>query len=377
VVKPLPFDFLDVAPMVVYLGAVMMKQCREITAGELARILGGTLEGDETAIVRGAGTLQEAQADQVSFLANSRYERHMNKTQAAAVIVTANYKGPGRNLIRCQDAYFAFRQAMVLFYGFRSHPLAGVDRAAHVDPTANLDAGVSVGPFAYIGPGAKIGLNTVIYPGVFVGPDVRIGCDCVLYPNAVIYDRCILGDRVVIHSCSVIGEDGFGYATHEGRHEKIPPAGWVEIGDDTEIGANCAIDRATLGATAIGAGSKFSNLVAIGHGTRVGKGCLFVAQSGVAGSTIIGDYCAFAGQSGASGHLRIGDHVRIGAQAGVHSDVTSDQEILGSPALPLARARRVYMTANQLPEMRNELKRLTQQIAELEARLEQLEGKGS
>ncbi len=352
-------------------------QLKDITVGSLAEELGGKLEGDASAIVRGAATLQDAGGDQVSFLANSRYERFMAQTKAAAVIVASDYQGAGANLIRCDNPYFAFRQAMVLLYGFRSHPLSGLDPAARIDPSARLAATVSVGAFACIGGDAEVGEGTIIYPGVFIGSKVRIGSGCILYPNCVVYEKCVLGDRVIIHACSVIGEDGFGYATYRGQHEKIPPAGWVEIGDDVEIGANCAIDRATLGATSVGAGAKFSNLVTIGHGAKIGKGCLFVAQSGVAGSTVIGDYCSFGGQSGASGHIHIGDRVRVGAQAGVHNDVDSDQDVLGSPAIPLARARRVLMTANQLPEMRNEAKRLAQQLEDLQARLDDLEGKAT
>ncbi len=298
--------------------------------GELAAKIGGTLTGDPKRIVRGAGGLAEAGPDEITFLANSRYERHMAATRAAAVLVAADYAGPGESLIRCQDPYFAFRQAMVLLYGFRKHPFTGIDPSARIDPTARIGENVAIAQYATVSSGVTIGAGTVIYPGVFIGPDSRLGRDCILYPNAVIYDMSVLGDRVTIHACTVIGEDGFGYATYKGRHEKIPTPGWVEIGDDVEIGACCAIDRATMGPTAIGAGTKFSNLVAIGHGTRVGKGCLFVAQSGIAGSTTIGDYCAFAGQSGVVGHITIGS----GVLAGI-AEVFS-QEFPGRSAMVMA-----------------------------------------
>lgn len=348
---------------------------KEISLSDLAERLGCVLEGDGRTILRGAGTLNEAREDQISFLANARYERFMEQTQAAAVIVATNYQGAGKNLLRCDDPYFAFRQAMVLLYGFRVHPFTGVDPSARVDRTARLGENVRIAAFAYVGPNAQIGDNAVLYPGVFVGPDCRIGAGCLLYPNAVLYDGSVLGDRVTIHACTVIGEDGFGYSTHAGQHEKIPQAGHVEIGDDVEIGANCSIDRATLGATKIGPGTKFSNLIAIGHGTKVGSHCLFVAQAGIAGSTTIGDYCVFAGQSGASGHIQIGDRVRVGAKSGVHNDIGPDQEVLGSPALPLAKARRVYMTMNQLPELRKEMKQMAQQIQALQKQVQALGGK--
>jgi len=340
----------------------------QITLGELAGELGGTLAGDPGSVVRGANTLADAGADEIAFLVNSRYERFMADTAAAAVIVAADYAGPGQRLLRCQDPYFAFRQAMVRLYGFRPHPFAGVDESARVDPSARLGADVAIGPFVTVAAGAAVGDRSVLYPGAYVGSGCRIGADCVLYPNVVLYDGTVLGDRVTVHACSVIGQDGFGYATHDGRHEKIPQVGWVEVGDDVEIGAACTIDRATMGATAIGAGTKFSNLVAIGHGTRVGRACLFVAQSGVAGSTTIGDGCSLAGQAGVVGHITIGSGVRVGAKAGVINDVQGGQEVFGQPAIPRSQARRVYSLLHQLPEMREQIRKLTADVQALRRR---------
>lgn len=346
-----------------------MPDTQAMTLGELARLIEGELTGPAERVVRGAAGLAEAGPEELSFLANARYEKHMPATQAAAVIVAADYRGPGASLIRCKDPYYGFRQAMVALYGFRRHEFQGISPLACVDPTASLAAGVAVAQFASVGPRASIGENTVIYPGACVGPDCRIGRDCVIYPNAVLYDGCVLGDRVAIHANTVLGEDGFGYATHAGRHEKIPQVGRVEIGDDVEIGACCAIDRAAVGATAIGAGTKFSNLIAIGHGTKVGRGCLFVAQAGVAGSATIGDYCVLAGQAGVNGHITLGKGVRVGAKSGVVGDVPDGQEVLGQPATPLAHARRVYMCLTQLPELRNQVKQLSAELEKLKARL--------
>ena len=340
-----------------------------MTLRELAQRIGGRLEGPAERMIRGANSLAEAGEEEVAFLAHGRYKRFMATTSAGAVIVAEDYQGPGQSLIRCKDPYFAFRQAMVELYGFREHPFEGVDPAARIDPTARLGQGVCVGQFVSIGPGAEIGDRTVLYPGVYVGASVRIGADCILYPNVVLYEGTVLGDRVTVHACSVIGQDGFGYATHAGVHEKIPQSGWVEVADDVEIGSCCTIDRATLGVTVIGAGTKFSNLVAIGHGTRVGRGCLFVAQSGIAGSTNIGDYCSFAGQSGVVGHINIGNQVRVGAKAGVINDVEDGQEVFGQPAMPRSRARRVYSVLAQLPDLRRQVKELRARLAKLEARL--------
>ncbi len=351
----------------------------EMTTSELARRLGGQLAGDGGRIIRGVSSLESAAGDQVAFLANARYEKFMGATSAGAVIVTADYThkdgdAAGPALIRCSDPYFAFRQAMVEFYGFRRHPFDGVDPRACVDPTATIEPGAKVSPFVTVGPACRIGAGSVLYAGVYVGKGAVVGRDCILYPNVTLYDGTILHDRVTIHAGSSIGHDGFGYATHKGdggvlRHEKIPQAGYVEIEDDVEIGACCAIDRATIGATVIGAGTKFSNLVAIGHGTHLGKHCLLVAQSGLAGSVHAGNYCVFAGQAGVVGHIKIGDGVKVGAQSGVTNDVPAGQEVLGSPAMPLAQMRRVMASFAAVPEMRSAIRKIIKEITQVKKHL--------
>ena len=347
----------------------------ETTLSELARLLEGQLDGgDGGAIIRGVAPIEAAGADQVTFLTNARYERHAETTQAAALIVARQYAGPGRSLIRCQDPYYAFRQAMVFFAGFRQPEFDGIDARANIHPTAKLAAGVRVGAFATIGPGCVIGDNTVLYPGAYVGPRCRIGGGCVIYPNVTLYDGTILHDRVTIHAGSSIGHDGFGYATHKGgdgvaRHEKIPQSGWVELESDVEIGAGCAIDRATLGATIIGAGTKFYNLVAIGHGTQMGRHCLMVAQAGIAGSVMVGNYCVFGGQAGVVGHIRLADGVRVAAQSGVTNDVPAGTEVAGSPAIPLADARRAMIGATQLPQLRAAVRKMEREVNALKTKL--------
>lgn len=349
----------------------------EMTLAKLTAELGGRLDGDGSRIIRGAASLQAAGVDQVSFLANSRYEKHMGSTTAAAVVVAKDYAGPRSEnvgLIRCEDPYFAFRQTMVMFYGFREPHFDGVDQRAAIDPTVKLAPDVRVGSFASISQGCRIGEGAVIYPGVYIGPNCHVGCDCTIYPNVTLYPGTILHDRVTIHAGSSIGHDGFGYATHKGQdgavtHDKIPQIGWVEIGSDVEIGACCTIDRATMGATVIGSGTKFSNLIAIGHGTQMGKHCLVVAQAGIAGSVTVGDYCVFAGQCGIVGHISIGDGARIGAKAGVINDVEPGQEVLGSPALPRTEAKRAWIGAAQIPQLRQTVRNLVEQMRTLQKKL--------
>ena len=335
----------------------------EMTLGQLAARIGVRLDdGGGDVVIHGVAPLETAGADEVAFLANDKYRRFMGRTQAAAVIVADDYDGPGERLIRCDDPYFAFREAMVTMVGFGRPAFEGIDARAAIHPEASVAANVRIGPFVTIERGAAIGEGATLYPGVYIGENAKVGRDCILHPNVAVYDHSILHDRVTVHAGSSIGQDGFGYATHDGRHEKIPAAGWAELEDDVEIGACCSIDRATMGVTRIGAGTKFSNNITIGHGAHLGKHCLLVAQSGIAGSTTVGDYSVFAAQSGAVGHITIGKGARIGAQSGVVGDVKPGEEVLGSPHFPLARARRIYATFSKLPEMRTAIKKLTRQV---------------
>ena len=349
----------------------------DMTLAELAKTIGGELTGDGARVIRGLAGLDCAGAEEVTFLANAKYERYMKDSRAAAVIVGADYAGPGESLIRCGDPYFAFCQAMVAFYGFRRPHFDGIDPRASIDSSAELGQGVRVGPFAVVCPGVTIGPGTTIYPHVYVGPNCRVGSNCTLFPSVTLYDGTVLGDRVRIHAGTSIGQDGFGYATHAGKHHKIPEAGNVILEDDVEIGACCAIERATMGSTIIGAGTKFADLIGIGHGTTMGRHCLMVSQSGIAGSTHVGNYCVFAAQCGVVGHIRLGDGVQVGAQAGVINDVQAGLQVLGSPAIPLADARRSAVLGSRLPQMRSAIRRLTKEVTDLKRRLTGKAGEGA
>ncbi len=337
----------------------------EMKLSELLARTGGTYEGPGDPIIRGVATLQDAQADQVSFLANEKYLDQVEGSGAAAVFVGQEYAGPREAVVRCEDPYFAVRNAVVELHGFRQPEFAGIDDRAAIHPSASLGENVAVGPFVTVGPEVTIGDGCVLYPGAYVGPGCSLGEGCILYANVTLYDGTILGDRVTVHAGSSIGNDGFGYATHGGAHHKIPQVGWVELQDDVEIGACCAIDRGTMGPTVIGAGTKFSNLIAIGHGTTTGKGCLMVAQVGLAGSVSVGDYCVFAGQAGVAGHLSIGDGAQIGAQAGVTNDVPAGTKVWGTPAMPLTHAKRSFGSVARLPEMRKRIRAMEKELAAL------------
>jgi UDP-3-O-[3-hydroxymyristoyl] glucosamine N-acyltransferase len=324
-----------------------------LTLQELAAEIGAELVGaDPTLQISAANTLEDAGPGEVSFLSNGKYLRLLDTTKASAVIVAPGVNTNRVALLRAPNPYYAFAKAVVALHGYRRHPHEGIHPAAHVDPTAS------------------VGEGTVVYPGVYVGPRARVGRDCILYPNVVVYDDCVLGDRVILHANCSIGHDGFGHATHKGPegfavHYKIPQAGNVVIEDDVEMGAGCAVDRATLGSTVIGKGTKFSDLISVGHGARIGPHGLVVGMVGIAGSTKIGHHVTLAGQVGVAGHLEIGNHVTVGAQSGVMNDVADRTTLMGSPAMPAPHARRVYTLFSQLPELLERIKKLEQQVEEL------------
>lgn len=314
---------------------------------ELAAAIEAELTGDPEAAVHSASTLEDAGPGQVSFLSNPKYARQLETTKATAVIVAPSIAAAGLSLLRAKDPYYAFARTVELLHGHRTHPQAGISPGAHVDPSA------------------MIGQNTVIYPGVYVGARSKIGRDCILYPNVVVYDSCEIGDRVIIHANATIGSDGYGYATHGGVHHKIPQVGNVVIEDDVEIGPNTAIDRAALGSTIIGAGSKLGGLITIGHNAKLGPHALIVAQCGISGSVTIGHHATMAGQVGIAGHLKIGDNVTVGAQAGIVNNVPDQSTLLGSPAMPISHARRVAAVFVQLPELNQRVRHLEQLVEEL------------
>lgn len=345
-----------------------------LTLEELASAIGASLRGDGKARVESCAPIDEAGPRQLSFLANRKYLSHLKTTRAAAVIIGARdvAEAPAHlPLLVADDPYFAFRNAMVQLHSWRVQPAPGISPQAFVDATAVVGELCAIRPFAYIAPHARIGRRCVIYPGCYVGKGATLGDDCVLYPNVVIYDRCVLGDRVTLHAGTVIGQDGFGYATHpdergEPVHHKIPQAGQVIIEDDVELGANCAVDRATIGVTRIGRGTKTSDSVTIGHGSDVGPHNLLVAQVGIAGSVTTGKYVTMGGQVGVAGHLRIGDRVQIAAKAGVMHDLDAGKTYGGEPAVELSDAKRQILALARLPDLLATLRKLQRRVEALE-----------
>jgi UDP-3-O-[3-hydroxymyristoyl] glucosamine N-acyltransferase len=360
---------------------------------DLAQAIGAELDGDPSADVSACATLDEAIPGQVTFLASPKYADRIGSTRATAIVVAPGTPRPdsGVSLLKAKDPYFAFRNAVVALHGFRQHPTweaaAGStkpesripkqteENPKSKTPSSHLTSDIThltslISPLSAIHPSAEIGEGTVIYPFVFVGPNVKIGRDCILYPSVTVYDGCILGDRVILHAGTSVGHDGFGYATHAlpgqpPAHHKIPQSGIAILEDDVELGANCSVDRATVGATTIGRGTKFSNNVVIGHGAKIGPHNLFVGQVGIAGSVTTGAYVVMGGQVGVAGHLKIGNQVQLAAQTGVIADIPDKSIEMGTPSMPIMQARRVWSHTTNLDELVKRIRELEKKVAEL------------
>jgi UDP-3-O-[3-hydroxymyristoyl] glucosamine N-acyltransferase len=318
-----------------------------VSIGEIVDFVGGEFGGNRDQKIASVAPLAAAEAGQLSFLSNRKYAAELAATKADVILVPKNVEGADPRWIRVDDPYFAIAKIMTRWFSNRPLP-KGISPKAVVADSAKLGEKVALGHFATIGENVVIGNNVTIFQGVSIEDGSTIGDDCIIYPNVVIYDGSRIGNRCIIHSGVVVGSDGYGFATHAGKHHKIPQIGIVRIEDDVEIGAGTTIDRAALGETVIGEGTKIDNLVQIGHNVKVGKHCLLVSQVGIAGSTELGDYVAVAGQSGFSGHLKIGHRVQVAAKSAVLADVPDDTKVMGSPAVPFTEFARRHAALKKL-----------------------------
>jgi UDP-3-O-[3-hydroxymyristoyl] glucosamine N-acyltransferase len=317
------------------------------TLGRLADALGASLHGDAGRVVSGVAPLDAAGPDQVSFLTERKYLAQAQVSRAGALLVGRDVTGLAGSLLRVDRPQQAL---IVLLELFHPEPIAepGVHPTACVAGDARVDRSASVGPLAVVEAEAVIGPHTRVGALCFVGRRAVVGEDVRLHPHVVVREDVRIGNRVIVHPGAVLGADGFGYAFDGAAHRKIPQVGGLRIEDDVEIGANTAIDRATLGETVVRRGTKIDNLVQIGHNVRVGRHCLLVSQVGIAGSTVLGDYVVVAGQSGFAGHLTIGDRVQVAAKSAVLDDVEAGQKVMGVPAVPFREFARREATIRRL-----------------------------
>lgn len=316
----------------------------EFTTGQIAELLGGTIEGSSDVKITSLSKIEEGVPGSISFLANPAYTHYIYDTKASLVIVNKDFRPAApisATLIRVDSAEKAFARLLEMYNQVKLNK-AGVSKLAYISEKATIGEGIYAGEFAVVSDGAKIGNNVKIYPQVYVGDNVVVGDNTTLYAGVKLYSDTVVGKDCIIHSGTVIGSDGFRFATQD--NTKVPQIGNVIIEDDVEIGANCAIDRATLGATILRKGVKFDNLVHIAHNVEVGERSYLAAANVVAGSTRIGKGCMFSGQVGIVGHLNIADNTIITAQSGISKSITKPGEVyMGSPAFDANKYRKAFI----------------------------------
>jgi len=338
----------------------------ELTVGEIVDLVEGRFSGDRQKRIEGVKALAEAGPDDLSFLSKPKYETQLETTRAGAILVSEKIEGSSDRWIRVPNPYLAFSAVMRRWFSVIPVPF-GISEDASIAASAVLGTGVGIGPFVTIGERVEIGDSVKILAGSVIGDDSKIGPGTLIYPNVTLYHESVIGRDCIVHAGAVIGSDGYGFATEGGKHHKIPQIGTVRIGDEVEVGAGTTIDRAVLGETVIGDGTKIDNLVQIGHNVRIGRHCLIVAQVGIAGSTEIGDGCVFGGQAGAAGHLKIGAGVQVAASSAVMKDFDGPATIGGVPARPLREHLRLEAAARKLPELLERVRHLESVIKEIEA----------
>jgi UDP-3-O-[3-hydroxymyristoyl] glucosamine N-acyltransferase len=331
--------------------------------GELATRLGAELRGDAELEVTGVKGIEEAGPTEVTFVANPRYAGLARKTRAAAVLVEPGFQEISAATLRIQNPYLAFSRALALFYQPPVYS-PGIHPTAVIHPSAEIGEDAHIGAYVVVGPQVRLGAHATLLPHVVLYPGVQVGQHLFAHAHSVVRENCILGDHVTLENGAIVGSDGFGFAKNDQGHwEKIPQSGPVRLGNRVDVQANACIDRATVGVTEIGEGSKIDNLVQVGHGSRVGENTLICAQTGLAGSSVIGNNVILAGQTGIAGHLTVGDGVVLTAQSAVSHDVPPGKVISGSPGFDNRVWLRAVTIFQRLPELLKRLDRVEKSLA--------------
>jgi UDP-3-O-[3-hydroxymyristoyl] glucosamine N-acyltransferase len=340
-----------------------------LALSDVAGLVQGTLVGAGDTPIHGAATLACARPGEITLADNARLAPNLARSQATAVIVGPGFEPAGLPYIVVGDVHAAFAKVVQHFRPRRAIRPINISPAAQIATTAQLSEGVQIHPLATIADEVQIGPRTIIHSGVRLLEGCKIGADVTIFPNAVLYENTIVGDRVIIHAAAVLGAYGFGYTQVGGKHKLSHQLGYVEIGDDVEIGAATTIDRGTYGPTIVGEGTKLDDQVMIGHNCRVGRHNLICSQAGMAGSATSGDYVVIAGQVGVRDHVHVGDGAMLGAQSGIMNEVPPGRRVLGSPAIDEKEQYQVWATMYKLPAMRKKLHELERQVEELTRRL--------
>jgi UDP-3-O-[3-hydroxymyristoyl] glucosamine N-acyltransferase len=338
----------------------------EFTAAAIAGFLKGTVEGNPELKVNNVAKIEEGFPGALSFLANPKYEPYIYTTRSSVVLVNRSFVPASKveaTLIRVENAYEAFASLLKLVDQARPRK-KGVHPTAVIEPTATIGDDTYIGAFVYIGDNCSVGPGCSVYPHVYIGDNTTVARGCILYAGVKIYHNCIIGKECTIHAGSVIGSDGFGFAPQsDTEFMKIPQIGNVILEDHVEIGANVAIDRATMGSTIIRRGVKLDNLIQIGHNVEVGENTVIAGQSGIAGSTKVGRNCMFAGQVGIAGHIRIADGTKIGAKTGVAGNIKeANSVVLGIPAIDHKLFLRSSVIFRKLPELNSKIESIEKEL---------------
>ncbi|MBK9995231.1 MAG: UDP-3-O-(3-hydroxymyristoyl)glucosamine N-acyltransferase [Saprospiraceae bacterium] len=338
----------------------------KLTSGDLAKLIQGELIGDSTILLTGPSKIEEGGAGTVSFLGNMKYEPYFYNCTASVIIIDRNFipkKDYSATIIKVDDVYQTMSLLLAQFQQ-TVNASGGIDTSAIVNPKATVSSDASIGPMTVIEEGASISANVHIISQAYIGRNVHIGKGTVINPGVRIYHDSVIGENCIIHSNVVIGSDGFGFAPDgQGNFQKVPQLGNVIIEDNVEIGSNTCIDRATIGSTFIGKGTKLDNLIQIAHNVKIGQNTVIAAQTGIAGSTKIGNYCMIGGQVGIAGHLEIADGTKIQAQSGIGANIKDENsKWYGSPAIDYFTYLRAYSEFKKLPELSKKLNQLEQEF---------------
>jgi UDP-3-O-[3-hydroxymyristoyl] glucosamine N-acyltransferase len=324
--------------------------------------------GSAERVVTGVAVLEQAGANDLSFLGSDAHLREFSTTRAAAVMVQKRVRLPAATsmpVFLVEDADLALATVLERFAPPVPRPPVGIDAAARIAPDARIDPAAAIGPFVTIGSRARVGAGTILHAGVYVGDDTAIGRDCELFPHVVLRERITLGDRVIVHAGSVLGSDGFGYRWNGQKHVKIPQIGVIVIEDDVEIGSCVCIDRAKVGATRVGRGTKIDNLVQVAHNVEIGPHCIIVGQAGIAGSARLGSNVVLGGQAAVRDHVVIGDGAMAAACAAIAEDIEPNAIVSGMPALPHRQSLREQAAFRRLPDLVVQVRKLQEEIEKL------------